>query len=65
MNERTQQILLCSVANSEGLPSIYKQHALTKVSVSLHFPEKGSGGEIFGSLNLGNDGFVGGGDGVE
>ena len=44
---------------------MYKQHAFTNVSVSSRFPENGSGGEIFGSLNLKGDGLVGGGDGDE
>ena len=63
IKESTQHILLCSEANSEGLPNMYRQHALTKVSVSSRFPENGRGGEIFGSLNLKGDGLVGGGDG--
>ena len=35
-----------------------------KVSVSSRFPENGSGGEIFGSLNRGGDG-SGGGEGED
>ena len=64
MNDRIQQILLSSVKNLDGLPSIYKQHELTNVSVSSRFPEKGRGGAIFGSLVRGGVGLFGGGVGV-
>ena len=65
MNDRIQQILLSSVVNSDGLPSIYKQHELTKVSVSSLFPEKESGDAILDSLTCVGVGSIGGGEGED
>ena len=51
--------------NSDGLPSIYKQHELTKVSVSSLFPEKESGDAILDSLTCVGVGSIGGGEGED